>query len=131
MIYTSGKVFGEDMITSIIKPSENKRFYTARSLTFSDVYALPKGSLIELLDKYQETYAQVRRLAIKTVFRECILSYNNAVKNLMTGQRKFSGNRQLGETFEAKLARLLPTEGGEQEEPEPEEEALGEDPLGA
>lgn len=51
MIYTSGKVFGEDMITSIIKPSENKRFYTARSLTFSDVYALPKESLVELLDK--------------------------------------------------------------------------------
>jgi len=131
MIYTSGKVFGEDMITSIVKPSENKRFYTARSLTFSDVYALPKSSLIELLDKYQETYTHVRRLAIKTVFRECILSYNNAVKNLMTGQRKFSGNRQLVEQFEAKLARLLPTDGEDPEEEEPEEEALADDPLGA
>jgi len=130
MIYTSGKVFGEDMITSIIKPSENKRFYTARSLTFSDVYALPKGSLIELLDKYQETYQQVRKLAIKTVFRECILSYNNAVKNLMTGQRKFSGNRQLVEQFESKLARLLPTEGDEEPEEEEEQPPM-EDPLGA
>jgi len=131
MIYTSGKVFGEDMITSIIKPSENKRFYTARSLTFSDVYALPKGSLIELLDKYQETYQQVRKLAIKTVFRECILSYNNAVKNLMTGQRQFSGNRQLVEQFESKLARLLPTEGDEEPEEEEEEEPPMDDPLGA
>merc|ERR1719498_1594257 len=130
MIYTSSKVFGEDMITSIVKPSESKRFYTARSLTFSDVYALPKSSLIELLDKYQDTYAHVRRLAIKTVFRECILSYNNAVKNLMTGQRKFSGNRQLVEQFEAKLARLLPTEGEEEEEEE-EDKAAEEDPLGA
>jgi len=130
MIYTSGKVFGEDLITSIIKPSENKRFYTARSLTFSDVYALSKDSLTELLDKYQETYTQVRKLAIKTVFRECILSYNNAVKNLMTGQRKFSGNRQLVEQFEAKLARLLPTEGEEEEEEE-EDKAAEEDPLGA
>merc|ERR1719267_144636 len=130
MIYTSGKVFGEDMITSIVKPSESKRFYTARSLTFSDVYALPKGSLIELLDKYQETYAQVRRLAIKTVFRECILSYNNAVKNLMTGQRKFSGNRQLVEQFESKLARLLPTEGEDDAEEEEEEDKEDEDPLG-
>ena len=133
MIYTSGKVFGEDLITSIIKPSENKRFYTARSLTFSDVYALSKDNLTELLDKYQDTYTQVRKLAIKTVFRECILSYNNAVKNLMTGQRKFSGNRQLVEQFEAKLARLLPTEGEEGEEGEEEEEVkvVEEDPLGA
>jgi len=132
MIYTSGKVFGEDMITSIVKPSENKRFYTARSLTFSDVYALMKGALTELLDKYQETYTQVRKLAIKTVFRECILSYNNAVKNLMTGQRKFSGNRQLVEQFESKLARLLPTEGEEEADEEAEEEELPlEDPLGA
>jgi len=131
MIYTSGKVFGEDMITSIVKPSESKRFYTARSLTFSDVYALPKTSLIALLDKYQETFGQVRRLAIKTVFRECILSYNNAVKNLMTGQRKFSGNRQLVEQFEAKLARLLPTDGEDPEEEPEEEETVTEDPLGA
>jgi len=131
MIYTCGKVFGEDMITSIIKPSENKRFYTARSLTFSDVYALSKTLLIELLDKYQETFTQVRTMAIKTVFRECILSYNNAVKNLMTGQRKFSGNRQLVEGFEAKLARLLPTEGEEDVLPEEEEEEVAEDPLGA
>lgn len=129
MIYTSGKVFGEDLITSIIKPSENKRFYTARSLTFSDVYALTKNSLTDLLDKYQDTFHQVRKLAIKTVFRECILSYNNAVKNLMTGQRKFSGNRQLVEQFEAKLARLLPTEGEDDEEEE-EEENKTEDPLG-
>jgi len=128
MIYTSGKVFGEDLITSIVKPSENKRHYTARSLTFSDVYALSKQSLTDLLDKYQDTFQEVRKLAIKTVFRECILSYNNAVKNLMTGQRKFSGNRQLVEQFEAKLARLLPTEGEEEEEEEEEEEK--EDPLG-
>lgn len=130
MIYTSGKVFGEDMITSIIKPNENKRHYTARSLTFSDVYALNKHALTELLDKYEETYAEVRRLAIKTVFRECILSYNNAVKNLMTGQRKFSGNRQLVEQFESKLARLLPTEGEEEPEDEEEPEKISEDPLG-
>jgi len=131
MIYTSGKVFGEDMITSIIKPNENKRHYTARSLTFSDVYALQKNSLTDLLDKYESTYAEVRRLAIKTVFRECILSYNNAVKNLMTGQRKFSGTRQLVEQFEAKLARLLPTEGDEAEEEAEEEEVPTDEPLGA
>lgn len=130
MIFTRGKVFGEDMITSIVKPSENKRYYTARSLTFSDVYVLQKSDLSELLDKYQETYAQVRRLAIKTVFRECILSYNNAVKNLMTGQRKFSGNRQLVEQFESKLARLLPTEGEDDAEDEEEEDKEDEDPLG-
>lgn len=130
MIYTSGKVFGEDMITSIIKPSESKRHYTGRALTFSDVYALQKNSLTDLLDKYESTYAEVRRLAIKTVFRECILSYNNAVKNLMTGQRKFSGTRQLVEQFEAKLARLLPTEGDDAEEEAEEEEVVAEDPLG-
>lgn len=131
MIFTRGKVFGEDMITSIVKPSECKRYYTARSLTFSDVYTLMKHSLTELLDKYQETYTQVRRLALKTVFRECILSYNNAVKNLMTGQRKFSGNRQLVEQFESKLARLLPTEGEEEPEAEDEETKQEEEPLGA
>merc|ERR1711988_1975260 len=86
--------------------------------------------LTELLDKYEETYSEVRRLAIKTVFRECILSYNNAVKNLMTGQRKFSGTRQLVEQFEAKLARLLPTEGEEVVEEEEESDAPAEDPLG-
>jgi len=95
------------------------------------VYALAKDSLTELLDKYQDTYAQVRRLAIKTVFRECILSYNNAVKNLMTGQRKFSGNRQLVEQFESKLARLLPTEGEDDVAEEEVEEKPEEDPLGA
>merc|ERR1711904_534636 len=119
------------MITSIIKPNENKRHYTARSLTFSDVYELMKDSLMQLLDKYQETYKEVRRLAIKTVFRECILSYNNAVKNLMTGQRKFSGNRQLVEQFESKLARLLPTEGEEDLEEEQEDQKPDEEPLGA
>jgi len=125
MIFTSGKVFGEDMITSIIKPTECKRYYTARALTFSDVYILQKSDLTGMMnmEKYKETYNQVRRLAVKTIFRECILSYSNAVKNLMSGIRRFTANRHLVEQFESKLARLLPTDADDEEEEEEEEES--------
>ena len=43
---------------------------------------------------------------------------------------QFSGNRQLVEQFESKLARLLPTEGEDDAEDEEEEDKEDEDPLG-
>jgi len=49
----------------------------------------------------------------------------------MTGKRKFSGNRQLVEQFESKLARLLPADGDEDADEEEEEEKAQDDPLGA
>merc|ERR1712188_202692 len=43
VIFTKGKVFGEDMITSVTKPElVSSRGYQAKALTFSDVYDLPK-----------------------------------------------------------------------------------------
>jgi len=132
MIYTSGKYFGEDMITAIVKPAEAKRFYMARALTFSDVYTLTKTNLMTLLEheRFKAVFAHIQKLACKNIFRECILSYNNAVQNLMSGDRKFSGNRQLVEQFQAKLSRLLPTEDEMNLPEEEEEEGIDDANLG-
>jgi hypothetical protein len=115
VIFTQGKVFGDDMITSVTKPElVSSRGYQARSLTFSDVYDLPKESLVELLEQHPAIFEEVRKLAIKFIFRESVLGYNNAVKNLMTGNRVFTQDRNLVEQYENKLALLLPRDGGDE-----------------
>lgn len=114
VIYTRGKVFGDDMITSVIKPEMvTSRGYQARALTFADVYALPKDKLSLMLTEYPDVHTYIKRLALKSIFRESVLGYNNAVKNLMTGQRVFTQDRTLVELYENKLALLLPREGQE------------------
>lgn len=114
VIYTKGQVFGDDMITSVVKSDlVATRGYQARALTFSDVYDLPKESLKKMLDDYPEVRETVRKLACRFIFRESVLGYNNAVTNLMTGQRMFTQDRNLVESYENKLALLLPSEGGE------------------
>merc|ERR1711988_2034798 len=66
VIFTKGKVFGEDMITSVTKPElVSSRGYQAKALTFSDVYDLPKEKLQTLLDTYPAVQEMVRKLAIK------------------------------------------------------------------
>jgi len=112
MIYTRGKVFGDDMITSVVKSQAvTSRGYQARALTFSDVYDLSKASLKLMLAEYPEVREMVRKLACKSIFKESILGYSNAVKNLMTGQRMFLQDRNMVEEYENKLALLLPREG--------------------
>jgi len=112
MIFTRGKVFGDDMITSVIKSElVTSRGYQARALTFADVYALPKAKLSQMLEDYPAVKNMVQKLALKAIFRESVLGYNNAVKNLMTGQRVFTQDRGLVELYENKLALLLPRDG--------------------
>lgn len=112
VIYTRGKVFGDDMITSVIKPElPTSRGYQARALTFADVYGLSKERLTALLEDYPAVKHIVQKLALKAIFRESVLGYNNAVKNLMTGQRVFTQDRTLVELYENKLALLLPRDG--------------------
>merc|ERR1711959_717467 len=114
MIFTRGKVFGDDMITSVIKSElVTSRGYQARALTFADVYALPKAKLSQMLEDYPAVKHIVQKLALKAIFRESVLGYNNAVKNLMTGQRVFTQDRTLVELYENKLALLLPRDGQE------------------
>lgn len=112
VIYTRGKVFGDDMITSVVKTElSTSRGYQARALTFCDVYNLAKQDLKEMLDEYPEVQRIVRKLACKSIFRESVLAYHNAVTNLMTGQRVFMQDRGLVEQYESKLALLLPRDG--------------------
>jgi potassium voltage-gated channel Eag-related subfamily H protein 7 len=118
VIFTKGKVFGDDMVTSVTKPElVSSRGYQARALTFSDVYDLPKEALEELLNANPMVKEMVRKLAIKYIFRESVLGYNNAVKNLMTGTRVFNQDRSLVELYENKLARLLPRDGEIEDDP--------------
>ena len=94
VIFTKGKVFGDDMVTSVTKPDlVSSRGYQARALTFSDVYDLPKAALETLLASNPMVKEMVRKLSIKYIFRESVLGYNNAVKNLMTGTRVFNQDR--------------------------------------
>lgn len=67
--------------------------FAARALTFADVYALPKAKLSQMLEDYPAVKNMVQKLALKAIFRESVLGYNNAVKNLMTGQRVFTQDR--------------------------------------
>jgi len=123
VIFTKGKVFGDDMVTSVTKPElVSSRGYQARALTFSDVYDLPKEALETLLASNPMVKEMVRKLSIKYIFRESVLGYNNAVKNLMTGTRVFNQDRGLVELYENKLARLLPRDGAIEDDPnEPDE----------
>lgn len=118
VIFTKGKVFGDDMVTSVTKPDlVSSRGYQARALTFSDVYDLPKAALETLLASNPMVKEMVRKLSIKYIFRESVLGYNNAVKNLMTGTRVFNQDRGLVELYENKLARLLPNNGAIEDDP--------------
>jgi len=118
VIFTKGKVFGDDMVTSVTKPElVSARGYKARALTFADVYDLPKESLVSLLNDNPTVKEMVRKLALRFIFRESVLGYNNAVKNLMTGTRVFNQDRGLVEKYEEKLARLLPRDGEVQDDP--------------
>jgi len=118
VIFTKGKVFGDDMVTSVTKPElVSSRGYQARALTFSDVYDLPKEALETLLASNPMVKEMVRKLSIKYIFRESVLGYNNAVKNLMTGTRVFNQDRGLVELYENKLARLLPRDGAIEDDP--------------
>lgn len=53
----------------------------ARALTFSDLYALSWESFRDCLSDYPLVFPQVRKIAIKAVFRKHVLSFSAACRN--------------------------------------------------
>jgi len=89
-VYTAGKVFGEDMVFDV-----KRRNYSARSLTFTDLYSIHRDQLMPVLHGYPQVQRKMRRLAIRHIFRRAVVTYARAIRQIREEDSGLSGARQI------------------------------------
>mmetsp|Transcript_6392 Transcript_6392/g.17875 ORF Transcript_6392/g.17875 Transcript_6392/m.17875 type:complete len:971 (-) Transcript_6392:1209-4121(-) len=86
-ISISGGVIGLDMLTNLYINSTMTRNFESIALTFSNVMRCDREDVLEVLDKFPNTSATLRRTIIRHVFKLEVRSYSRAVVRLLTGRR--------------------------------------------
>mmetsp|Transcript_27390 Transcript_27390/g.89649 ORF Transcript_27390/g.89649 Transcript_27390/m.89649 type:complete len:686 (+) Transcript_27390:150-2207(+) len=81
-VFTSGKVFGEDILAG-----EGEATYTARAMTFTDLFALHRGDLEEVAARFPTVRRMLRTSACKAMAKDALLSFSKAWKDVQDGHK--------------------------------------------
>eukprot|EP00899_Mesostigma_viride_P002123 jgi/Mesvir1/11911/Mv00251-RA.1 len=81
MILSAGKVFGEGVLLG------ERRCFSARSLTFVELYILSPSAAGPLLDQFPAVRQQLRKVLVRKLFRSAVLRHVRAVHEIRDGLR--------------------------------------------
>eukprot|EP00899_Mesostigma_viride_P003418 jgi/Mesvir1/13077/Mv06063-RA.1 len=100
-LFVSGTVLGKDMVYSA-----KRRYYTAWTLAFTDVYRCSRENLMACLDQFPSLKESLHRAMLHHVFRQHVLAYAKAFRKVERIRGMERRARQLGLAWSPHRQRL-------------------------
>lgn len=90
-VFTSGKVFGIEILCGNLESD-----YTARAMTYCDLYSIDKSDLLEIVQKFPAVLKNLRIAATRLTCKKYLTSFGSSWKRLLKGHpfRRLSEEQQ-------------------------------------